>query len=89
MACYNQVVRILAEVLSMEDRMEQFEPSTPLLGGLPEFDSMAVLSVITAIEEQFGVAINDDELEGESFETVASLVAFVESLKQGQESDVG
>lgn len=84
MACYNQVVAILAEVLSMEDRMEQFEPDTALLGGLPEFDSMAVVSVITAIEERFGVTIDDDELDGESFETVASLVAFVESLKAKQ-----
>ncbi|MEM9101225.1 MAG: phosphopantetheine-binding protein [Pseudomonadota bacterium] len=81
MACYNQIVQILGEVLSLADSEEALSPDTVLLGGLPEFDSMAVLSVITAIEENFGLQIDDDELDGEAFTTVSSLVEFVEQLK--------
>ena len=50
---------------------------TELLGGLPEFDSMAVVAILEDIERQFGVQIPDDEIEGEAFATVGSLHDFV------------
>lgn len=50
-----------------------------MLGGIPEFDSMAVVAVITSIEEEFGITIDDDELSASVFETVGSLSRFVES----------
>lgn len=40
---------------------------------------MAVVSVLTAIEEEFGISVDDDEISASIFETVGSLVAFVES----------
>ena len=40
---------LLADVLEIDTR--DFDESTPLLGALPEFDSMAVVGVITAMEE--------------------------------------
>ncbi|MCP4993529.1 MAG: acyl carrier protein, partial [Gammaproteobacteria bacterium] len=42
-----------------------------------EFDSMAVVSVITAIEDNFGVIVDDDEITAELFETVGSLHDFI------------
>ena len=39
---------------------------------------MAVVGIITALEEQFGFSIYDDEISAENFETVGSLVDFVE-----------
>jgi acyl carrier protein len=52
--------------------------ATPLLGAIPELDSMAVVSLITALEEQFGIAVDDDEIGAATFETLGSLAAFVE-----------
>ena len=52
--------------------------SSPLLGALPELDSMAVVGIITAMEETFGFSIDDDEISADSFETFGSLIAFVE-----------
>jgi len=49
------------------------------LGGVAEFDSMAVVAIITAIEEDFGVVVDDDEVSAETFETVGSLARFIES----------
>ena len=69
---------ILGEVLSLGGRVDRFTASTSLLGSLPELDSMAVVSVITTIEERFGIVIGDDEISAQTFETFGSLCAFVE-----------
>ena len=74
-----EVLRVLDDVLSLKGRTASFSDTTLLLGNVPELDSMAVASVITALEERFGFAIDDDELSGATFENVGRLVAFVES----------
>ncbi|ALS99142.1 acyl carrier protein [Lacimicrobium alkaliphilum] len=68
---------ILVEVLQMPADTE-FDADTPLLGAIPEFDSMAVVSVLTAVEENLGIAVDDDEISAETFETFGSLCSFVE-----------
>lgn len=74
-----EVVRILDEVLNLKGRAGSFGPSSPLLGAVPELDSMAVVTVITTIEERLGIVVPDDEVDGATFATVGSLVAFVQS----------
>lgn len=74
-----ELVQILRDVLRLGARADRMDASTPLLGGLPEFDSMAVVSVVTALEEHYGFAFDDDEIRGEAFETVGSLAALVET----------
>ena len=69
---------ILGEILSLGSRADRFTDQTQLLGSLPELDSMAVVSVITTIEERFGVMIGDDEISAETFATFGSLRTFVE-----------
>lgn len=72
-----EIVRLLDDVLSLEGRTASFTRSTPLLGALAELDSMAVVSLITAIEERFGIVIEDDDIDGHTFESVGSLTDFV------------
>jgi acyl carrier protein len=48
------------------------------MGALPEFDSMAVVTVVTMLEDQFGITVADDELSGDVFETVGSLCRFLD-----------
>lgn len=72
-----QVLRVLDEVLSLNGRASGFTRSTHLLGAIPELDSMAVVSLITSLEEQFGVTVDDDDIDGETFATVGALVDFV------------
>lgn len=74
-----EVVRLLDEVLSLNGRSAAFGRDTPLLGAIPELDSMAVVSLIGSVEDQFGVVVDDDEIDGETFATVGSLVDFVSS----------
>jgi acyl carrier protein len=73
------VLAILDEVLSLNGRANAFDLHTPLLGSVAELDSMAVVGLINTLEERFGFAVEDDELDGAAFQTVGSLVAFVDS----------
>ena len=78
MATMDEVRQVLAATLQLGPRGASIESSTHLLGGIPELDSMAVVNVITALEEHFGIAVADDEISANTFETLASLSAFVE-----------
>ena len=73
-----EVLATLDEALSLQGRGVKFGPDTPLLGALPELDSMAVITVITSLEERFDITVEDDELVADVFEDVASLVRFVQ-----------
>jgi acyl carrier protein len=75
----SRVRRILGEVLQLGDRAASMESSTALIGALPEFDSMAIVHVITALEEEFEIVVDDDDISGETFETLGSLTEFIES----------
>lgn len=75
---FDEVKKVVTKTLGIEARADSLTPATPLLGSLPEFDSMAVLKVILALEEYFGVTVDDDEVTGELFETLGTLAAFVE-----------
>lgn len=72
-----QVLRILDDVLVLGGRALKFDAATPLLGAVPELDSMAVVNLITALEERFGIAVDDDEISGDTFATVGSVTALV------------
>lgn len=73
-----EVIQVLDEVLSLGGRGAGFQRDTALLGSVPELDSMAVVSLITSLEERFGIAIDDDEIDGDVFASVGSLVDFVQ-----------
>jgi acyl carrier protein len=74
-----ELLSILDEILSLNGRAASFKEDTQLLGAIPELDSMAVVALITAIEERFGVAMEDDEIDGSIFATVGSLTGFIQS----------
>ena len=72
------VKNILGEVLALGERKNDLTADSGLLGSIPEFDSMAVINVLTALEEHFGIAVDDDEISAATFETVGTVVRFVE-----------
>ena len=78
-----EIIRLLDDVLSLGGRAASFTRSTPLLGSVAELDSMAVVSLITAMEEQFGIVIDDDDIDGHTFATVGSLADFVSGKLAG------
>lgn len=72
-----ETLAVLDEVLSLNGRALGFARDTPLLGAIPELDSMAVVAVITTLEERFGLIVGDDEIDGSTFATVGTLADFV------------
>jgi acyl carrier protein len=77
-----QVITILAEVLGLGSKAGKLNAHSPLLGAIPEFDSMAVLGLITRLEEVFGIQMSDDELSADTFESVGSLVRFISDKRR-------
>jgi acyl carrier protein len=73
-----EVRNILSDVLSLGDRKSQLKADSILLGNIPELDSMAVVNVITALEDHFCITVDDDEISAQTFETLGSLTGFVE-----------
>ena len=71
------VRNILGDVLSLGDAKNSLKENSALLGSIPELDSMAVVNVIAALEEHFGIVVEDDEISASTFETLGSLAAFV------------
>jgi acyl carrier protein len=74
-----KVKRILRDSLNLSERAEQLSADSALVGGIAEFDSMAVVSVVAALENEFGISFGDDELTADVFATVGSLTRFVEA----------
>lgn len=74
-----EVLHVVDEVLGLNGRSATFTRETPLLGAIPELDSMAVVTLITSLEEQFGLVVDDDDIDGSTFATVGSLSDFVSS----------
>lgn len=83
MDIFKELIALLDETLCLEGRAATFAPGTPLLGAIPELDSMAVVKLITALEEHFGIHIDDDEIDGATFATIGSLMDFVAGKLQG------
>lgn len=75
----DEVLAVLDDVLSLKGRTAAFRDDTPLLGSVPELDSMAVANVLASLEERFGIVIDDDDIDATTFATVGSLVAYVRS----------
>jgi len=74
-----EIAKTLHAVLHIGDGASALPPATPLLGSVAELDSMAVVTILTSLEERFGFVIDDDEVDGSTFASVASLTRFVQS----------
>lgn len=76
-AIETRVRDLLRDVLALsQDRADAFDMDTPLFGALPELDSMAVAGLLTEMEDRFDILIEDDDIDGDTFETFGTLVDF-------------
>ncbi|MEA3037099.1 MAG: hypothetical protein QOH04_2876 [Sphingomonadales bacterium] len=68
---------VLEDVLGLDPvRVAGFDDATPLFGAMPEFDSITVAALLTALEERLGIVIDDDEVDADMMETFGALLAF-------------
>lgn len=74
-----RIVRILRETLSVVPPNASLDSETALLGKGLGLDSSSTLELIVAIEDEFGVYLDERDLTPQAFETLGSLVSFVEA----------
>ncbi len=63
------------------------DDAMPLLGGEYDMDSLDILLVITNIEKEFGIQIQDKHVGREAFTNVGTLADFVESFQAAASRD--
>ena len=83
MSTLNDVKKVLAQSLQLGARADMLNEDSPLLGALPELDSMAVVMILTNMEEHFGFTVDDDEISADTFATLGTLTAFAEQKLAG------
>jgi acyl carrier protein len=74
----DDVKKVVGSTLQISGRVQHMDAGARLLGAVPELDSMAVVNLITALEERFGITVADDEIGAATFETLGSLTQFIE-----------
>lgn len=79
----DEVKTVVGRTLQLGHRAQAMNESSALLGAIPELDSIAVVNVITALEEHFDITVADDEIGAAAFETLGSLTRFVEGKLAG------
>ena len=77
----DDVKAVLIETLELSDRAAAIDARTPLLGSLPELDSMAVLELLLALEQRFGITLDGDDVTADAFETLETLAALVDAKR--------
>ncbi len=71
------VRNLLKSALQLGERADRLTEGSALLGAIPELDSMAVVTLITTMEEQYCIQIDDDEISADTFATVGTLARFL------------
>lgn len=79
----SELLTLVDTALNLEGRSRDFTRDTPLLGAVPELDSMGVVAIITALEDRFGLSVDDDEIDGAVFRTWGTLLDFVTAKLAG------
>ena len=77
---FSDVKAIIVDVLALDASSAEvlaLNEQSGLMGDRPEFDSMAVVQLLVALEEFYGFEVEDDEIEADLFTTFGSLSDFV------------
>ncbi|SDK96505.1 acyl carrier protein [Nocardioides sp. YR527] len=71
------VAEAITEVIGPDHSAGTLAADTLLFGSLPELDSLALVELITVLEDRFGFEMDEDDINAEVFESVGSLADHV------------
>ena len=74
-----EIKAVLDDALSLDGASAGWDDDTALLGALPELTSIAVVTVLLALEAKFGITFSDEELSADIFDTLGSIHRFIEA----------
>lgn len=67
----------IRDVLGLnEARAKALTAESGLFGTLPELDSMAVMGLLTELEDRLGILIDDEDVDGDMLSTFGALTRF-------------
>ncbi len=69
----DRLKHLVAEKLDMNIRIEDIDPDAPLLEEGLKLDSLAIVELITLVEDSFGIEFGENDLNMESFASLRSL----------------
>ncbi|MFD4327826.1 acyl carrier protein [Nocardioides sp. NPDC058538] len=76
-AILDRVAGAITEVIGPDHGAGTLTADTLLFGSLPELDSLALVELITVLEDRFGFEMDEDDINAEVFESVGSLAEYV------------
>lgn len=74
-AVLDAVATIVRKTVGLDER-RSLSADTALLG-MPELDSLAIVELAMAIEQQFSISIDSEDFNADLFETLGTLAAYV------------
>lgn len=76
---YKQLCDLIQDTMKLSNIV--LGENTRLLGYLPEFDSLSLITLLTKLEKNYGINIEKNELNSEIFATVGHLWQFLQNKK--------
>ncbi len=84
MLTIEQVLEVLAKSLPLPETIYEMGEKAPLLGAIPELDSMTITAIIAGLEERFDIVFDDEDLDAGAFQTVGTLRDLIASKMENQ-----
>ncbi|MBT8363747.1 MAG: acyl carrier protein [Deltaproteobacteria bacterium] len=79
----SRIRRFILKHFPLARKQSSIEDDSPLLDtGI--IDSLGVLDLVSFIEKEFKITISEEDLMAENFESITSMMAFVQSKGNGQ-----
>ncbi len=76
-----EVRRLLVERLRLEVAPDEIDAAAPLFGEGLGLDSIDALEIVLALEQTYGLAIEDEQVGAEALSSVDAIVSFI--IEQG------
>ena len=80
------IKKILMDVINPDLGSEELTGETGLVGKGIGIDSVGLLELVSAIENEFGIYFEEDDLTPELFQDIRSVAAYVEQRIEGGEA---
>jgi acyl carrier protein len=78
-----RVVGLICELRRNTEDASSWTDETPLLARGIGLDSVQVVELVDAIEQDFGITISDDDLRSAHFDTLGAVVSLIERQRAG------
>ena len=75
----DRLSNLIVEKLDANIQLDQIHPETALLESGLKLNSLAIVDLITAVEEEFGIQFGEDDLNMDAFSSVAALAGVIDS----------